>query len=104
MRVLESIRDHVTFKLPYDFSYQMKPPVKRENFTPYVDILILVLIAVCLHSGLQKLVAKNSICLLRNKSILAHTIYVVNNIFIPPIDFSIETPRKRNMLDLCLPN
>ena len=26
MRALEFIRDHVTFKLPYDFSYQMKPP------------------------------------------------------------------------------
>ena len=24
MRALEFIRDHVTFKLPYDFSYQMK--------------------------------------------------------------------------------
>ena len=27
MRVLEFIRDHVTFKLPYDFSYQMKTPL-----------------------------------------------------------------------------
>ena len=26
MRALEFIRDHVTFKLPYDFSYQMKTP------------------------------------------------------------------------------
>ena len=26
MRALEFIRDHVTFKLPYDFSYQMKIP------------------------------------------------------------------------------
>ena len=26
MRALEFIRDHVTFKLPYDFSYQMKNP------------------------------------------------------------------------------
>ena len=26
MRALESIRDHVTFKLPYDFSYHMKKP------------------------------------------------------------------------------
>ena len=26
MRALEFIRDHVTFKLPYDFSYQMKKP------------------------------------------------------------------------------
>ena len=24
MRALEFIKDHVTFKLPYDFSYQMK--------------------------------------------------------------------------------
>ena len=27
MRVLEFIRDHVTFKLSYDFSYQMKTPL-----------------------------------------------------------------------------
>ena len=26
MRALEFIRDHVTFKLPYDFSYHMKTP------------------------------------------------------------------------------
>ena len=26
MRAHEFIRDHVTFKLPYDFSYQMKTP------------------------------------------------------------------------------
>ena len=26
MRALEFMRDHVTFKLPYDFSYQMKTP------------------------------------------------------------------------------
>ena len=31
MRALEFIRDHVTFKLPYDSSYHMK--------TPYVFIL-----------------------------------------------------------------
>ena len=29
MRALEFIRDHVTFKLPYDFSYQMKTPMVR---------------------------------------------------------------------------
>jgi hypothetical protein len=27
MRALEFIRDHATFKLPYDFSYQMKNPI-----------------------------------------------------------------------------
>ena len=27
MRALEFIRDHVTFKPPYDFRYQMKNPV-----------------------------------------------------------------------------
>ena len=27
MRALEFIRDHVTFKLPYDFSYHMKTPM-----------------------------------------------------------------------------
>ena len=26
MKALEFIRDHVTFKLPYDFSYHMKTP------------------------------------------------------------------------------
>ena len=30
MRALEFIRDHVTFKLPYDFSYQMKTPLNRK--------------------------------------------------------------------------
>ena len=29
MRALEFIRDHVTFKLPYDFSYHMKTPLSR---------------------------------------------------------------------------
>ena len=29
MRALEFIRDHVTFKLPYDFSYHMKTPMVR---------------------------------------------------------------------------
>ena len=28
MRALESIRDHVTFKLPYDFNYHMKTPIE----------------------------------------------------------------------------
>ena len=32
MRALEFIRDHVTFKLPYDFSYHMKTPNKADNF------------------------------------------------------------------------
>ena len=27
MRALEFIRDHGTFKLPYDFSYHMKTPI-----------------------------------------------------------------------------
>ena len=27
MRALEFIRDHVTFKLPYDFTYHMKTPI-----------------------------------------------------------------------------
>ena len=29
MRALEFRRDHVTFKLPFDFSYQMKTPTIR---------------------------------------------------------------------------
>ena len=29
MRALEFIRDHVTFKVPYDFSYQMNTRVGR---------------------------------------------------------------------------
>ena len=33
MRALEFIRDHVTFKLPYDFSYQMKTPIIQPNLT-----------------------------------------------------------------------
>ena len=31
MRALEFIRDYVTFKLPYDFSYQMKTPRNRNR-------------------------------------------------------------------------
>ena len=31
MRALEVIRDHVTFKLPYDFSYHMKTPTDVKN-------------------------------------------------------------------------
>ena len=31
MRALEFIRDHVTFKLPYDFSYHMKTPKERQK-------------------------------------------------------------------------
>ena len=31
MRALEFIRDHVTFKLPYDFSYQMKTPQVQQS-------------------------------------------------------------------------
>ena len=34
MRALEFIRDHVTFKLPYDFSYQMKTPHDLHNSLP----------------------------------------------------------------------
>ena len=29
MRAIEFIRDQVTFKLPYDFSYHMKTPLSR---------------------------------------------------------------------------
>ena len=31
MRTLEFIRDHVTFKLPYDFGYHMKTPLMPMN-------------------------------------------------------------------------
>ena len=31
MRALEFIRDHVTFKLPYDFSYDMKTPIDTSD-------------------------------------------------------------------------
>ena len=31
MRALEFIRDYVTFKLPYDFSLQMKTPGNRKR-------------------------------------------------------------------------
>ena len=31
MRALEFIRDHVTFKVPYDFSYHMKTPNITDN-------------------------------------------------------------------------
>ena len=32
MRALEFIRDHVTFKIPYDFSYHMKTPIVVLSF------------------------------------------------------------------------
>ena len=35
MRTLEFIRDHVTFKLPYDFSYHMKTPIVAYRPTVY---------------------------------------------------------------------
>ena len=36
MRALEFIRDHVTFKLPYDFSYQMKTPfISKGNYSVF---------------------------------------------------------------------
>ena len=35
MRALEFIRDHVTFKLPYDFSYHMKTPFMLCIFWPH---------------------------------------------------------------------
>ena len=39
MRALEFIRDHVTFKLPYDFSYQMKTPYiyNEKNIPLFID-------------------------------------------------------------------
>ena len=39
MRAIEFIRDHVTFKLPYDFSYQMKTPYGQPKA---VNLLLLV--------------------------------------------------------------
>ena len=33
MRALEFIRDHVTFKLPYDFSYHMETPQIQLNLS-----------------------------------------------------------------------
>ena len=32
MRALEFIRDHVTFKLPYDISYHMKTPDVTDRY------------------------------------------------------------------------
>ena len=39
MRALEFIRDHVTFKLPYDFSYQMKNPNMNSNVRKYDELI-----------------------------------------------------------------
>ena len=36
MRALEFIRDHVTFKLPYDFCYHMKTPNMIKS-QPFID-------------------------------------------------------------------
>ena len=44
-RAREFIRDHVTFKLPYDFSYHMKTPQMR---------LILILYQIHLIMQVQK--------------------------------------------------
>ena len=38
MRALEFIKDHVTFKLPYDFSYQMKTPFIILQFLQYIKV------------------------------------------------------------------
>ena len=38
MRALEFIRDHVTFKLPYDFSYHMKNPFLILHFMTDLSI------------------------------------------------------------------
>ena len=43
MRALEFIRDHVTFKLPYDFSYYMKNPYIHYSDTSIKNIDILPL-------------------------------------------------------------
>ena len=43
MRVFEFIRDHVTFKLPYDFSYYMKNPYIHYSDTSIKNIDILPL-------------------------------------------------------------
>ena len=37
MRALEFIRDHVTFKLPYDFSYHMKNPFIYLTYIYYLN-------------------------------------------------------------------
>ena len=42
MRALEFIRDHVNFKLPYDFSYHMKTP----NAMYLIDQLYIILMTV----------------------------------------------------------
>ena len=39
MRALEFIRDHVIFKLPYDFSYHMKTPLEVSVLNNY-DIIL----------------------------------------------------------------
>ena len=36
MRALEFIRDHVNSKLPYDFSYHMKKPMKKPFVSKYI--------------------------------------------------------------------
>ena len=41
MRALEFIMDHVTFKLPYDFSYQMKTPKVCQLILCHNNILII---------------------------------------------------------------
>ena len=41
MRAHEFIRDHVTFKLPYDYSYHMKTPInlnRNSNFTKNTEL------------------------------------------------------------------
>ena len=39
MRALEFLRDHVTFKLPYDFSYHMKTPIVYLIAQPEIQLL-----------------------------------------------------------------
>ena len=49
MRALEFIRDHVTFKLPYDFSYHMKTPLCHGGL--YKDLRVYVLHFFSITSG-----------------------------------------------------
>ena len=67
MRALEFIRDHVTLKLPYDFSYHMKTPMQRIGtlFT-FVWIFLLIsdwcakLIEYSDYNGWEKVVGETS--------------------------------------------
>ena len=63
MRALEFIRDHVTFKLPFDFSYQMKFENPHGNLNFMFTDLQCPGDGTCLYQGLCDVSTGTCVCL-----------------------------------------